>query len=139
LPPLALLSADVALTLQGQPAAYWAGEPACAREGNPLARWFLLHGPAAFVAAAVCWGAAISAALLAWRHPLAPFLALAVTVGHAAGAASWLPRFGWPGLLGVAAVVLAADRLWGLAWRRAAVGGLPWQRGTPKPARPPAC
>src|SRR5207248_2036115 len=111
LPALACCLADVGLTLAGQPAAYWRGEPGGAREANPLAWWLLAQSPGAFLAAAVAWMGTFTLLLLFWRSSLAPVLAFLVTLGHALGAASWLIDRGPAGLAPAALLLVAAERL----------------------------
>jgi hypothetical protein len=116
---LACCLADVGLTLAGQPAAYWRGEPGGAREANPLAWWLLAQSPGAFLAAVVAWMGTFTLLFLFWRSSLAPVLAFLVTLGHALGAASWLVGRGPAGLAAAALVMAAAERLFAWAWGRA--------------------
>jgi hypothetical protein len=85
LPPVVLCLLDGAITLYGQPAAYWTGGYTMVREGNPLAAWLLTVHPLAFAASAVpylflvliliCFlprrGAVVVAVLVSLAHLLA--------------------------------------------------------------------
>jgi hypothetical protein len=84
-------AADVAFTLAGQPATYWAGEYATAREANPLAAWWLEVHPLAFVLGACLWAGMFSAFLLV-RGSRPP--ALLVALSHGVGGSSWLVGVG---------------------------------------------
>lgn len=121
-PPAVMYLLDMALTLWGQPAAYWAGgEP---REANPAAWWLLRAGPLAFVAVALAWLAAFCAVLCLWRHPWARVAAFLLTVAHALGAASWLWRLGWGGMASAVALLVCAERLLSWSW-----SGPAWTKG----------
>jgi hypothetical protein len=117
--PVALLcAADAGLTLAGQSAAYWAGDYAAAVEANPFARPFLVQSPWLFIGLAAAWLVVVAAIVLAWRHPLAVWLAVLVAAAHAVGGASWLTR-GSPWQLVAAGVYLAvAAQGWAWCWHR---------------------
>jgi hypothetical protein len=105
--PAAVCLADVALTLAGQPAAYWRGDYAAVNEGNPLPRLFLERHPLAFAAGVAAYLAGLTAfALLAPRR-WAAAACLALVCGHGIGAAAWLLRLG-PAGLGLAAALAPA-------------------------------
>ena len=120
LPSSAACWADVAMTLVGQPARYWADEYAAVDEFNPLARILLAHHPATFAAAAVLAWAAVGAALLVVSRPLAMVIAFVVTFCHAVAAAGWLLKIaGLPGAVGAVLLLVATERLVALSWLKA--------------------
>jgi hypothetical protein len=126
--PAAVCLLDVALTLHGQPAAYWQGDYSQANEGNPLPRLFLEAHPLAFVAGVVGWVVFCVTFLLVAPRRLAILAWQALLLGHTVGASSWL-LLGWPGsgswlALGVVVAVL------GLAW-------LTWRAGWAAAERSP--
>ena len=123
-PVVALLITDVALTLSGQPAAYWAGDYAVAIESNPVVRPLLAHAPDAFLAATMIWLIALSAIILCWPSRAWGWRVAAGTAGigalvHAVASASWLVRSGgWYWLMAVAYLAGMAELSW-WCWRRA--------------------
>jgi hypothetical protein len=90
LPPVALCLIDHALTMGSQPAAYWAGDYAAAREANEGLCWLMRQHPLAIHAALFAWLGLVGALVLALPRRPALLLALAVTIGHTFGAATWL-------------------------------------------------
>jgi hypothetical protein len=90
LPPIALCALDGSLTLYGQPETYWAGDYAAFLEGSPSFAHYLSIHPMVAVGAFALWVAIFSALILLLPEKLALILAVAVTVGHMAGAATWL-------------------------------------------------
>jgi len=110
MPFVVLYTADVALTLSGQPPEYWADDHAGANEINPVGHLLLAFGPWAFAGAVAVWLVAVSAAVLSWRNRVVEWVVMAFTVGHGIGGACWLARHGgwWfaagCGYLAVAAV-----------------------------------
>jgi hypothetical protein len=118
--PAALIVADVCLTLRGQPAAYWAGHYERAVELNPPACWALRQHPLLFAAGGLLWLVATSALVLFLPRRLARGTALALVLGHTAGAASWLARDGGAGW-GLAVLLFAlAYLLLDWSWRQEA-------------------
>jgi len=117
-PTWLLMAADVALTLAGQTAAYWAGDHAAAVELNPVALVLLAVSPWLFVGLAVAWAAALGAGVLWWRHPCAEWLAVGVAFGHALGGSSWLIRLGPWGWFPVVGYLVLASQLSRWCWRR---------------------
>ncbi|HEV3258614.1 MAG TPA: hypothetical protein VG013_17190 [Gemmataceae bacterium] len=105
--PATVCLADVALTLHGQPAAYWQGDYHSALEGNPLPRVFLEAHPLAFVCLVAGWVASVGLVALAAAPRWAAAGCLAVAAGHTVGAVSWLLR-GRPDRLGLAVGLLFA-------------------------------
>jgi hypothetical protein len=115
--PLALCVLDFALTLHGQPRAYWQGNVGAVREASPEVRRLLVVGPFAVTGALLLWILAIATLLLLLPRAAAMFLAVGVTLGHTLGAASWISRwaFGYQSGLGLcllAACGLVAAILW---------------------------
>jgi N-formylglutamate amidohydrolase len=111
LPPLVVYTADIGLTLAGQPADYWIGDRTALKEANPLAAALLAVHPAAFVSTAILWGVTF-VLLIRSRRPWAVVLAFILTCGHAVGAAIWLVRLGPAGWVGGIGVLVVAERLW---------------------------
>ncbi len=108
-PPLLLYSADVTITLVGQPSTYWAGDRESAIEANPVGAILLHMGPWHFTIAAIVWAATFALILWFWRHWLANAMAYAIALGHAVGAASWFVRLGpWGTALAIGYVAGAA-------------------------------
>jgi hypothetical protein len=92
--PLALCLLDYALTLHGQPAAYWGGDSAAVSELSPETRRLLANGILASAAGLALWIAVVTGLLLLLPRPAALFVAVGVTVGHTVGATTWL--WNWP-------------------------------------------
>ena len=90
LPPLLLCALDVTATLLGQSAEYWAGDYLRVNEGSPTFNHLLQIHPLAFVVGIVAWIAVFVGIILLSPDVLALILSIAVTFGHAAGAATWL-------------------------------------------------
>jgi hypothetical protein len=90
--PIAVCLADVGLTLQGQPEAYWRGDYQTVNEGNPLPRLFLELHPLAFAVLALGWIGCFTVLILLSRRRWAIYACFAVIVGHTVGALSWLLR-----------------------------------------------
>jgi hypothetical protein len=92
-------------------------------EVSPTFRHLLQTHPAAFVAGSLAWAAVFVAGILLLPDTLALIASLAVTFGHAVGAATWLLfhfHFGYQagnGLFLLAAVALGLGIRWG--WRAA--------------------
>jgi len=90
--PVLLCLLDNALTLCGQPAAYWAGDYIKADEGNPIALWCLKQHPAAFAAESLLWIALFGSLVVVLPWQLAKTVSLGVALGHIVGSAMWI---GW--------------------------------------------
>jgi hypothetical protein len=110
--------ADVTLTLSGQPSSYWAGDYATAVEANPFAYPLLAFSPWLFATLAVFWMALLSGVILFWPHPASGWLAVVLTVLHAAGGSSWLVQLGWWGIVAAIAYLALAAHVTGWCWRR---------------------
>ena len=90
LPPMLAGLVDLAVTLLGQPAAYWEGNLGAAREGAPHGMWLFHQHYLAFPLAFAGWIAIYCAAILLLPRGLARLTAVAVTIGHASAGNSWL-------------------------------------------------
>lgn len=113
--PAGLLFAfDVAITLHGQPEAYWAGDTAGANEANPIAYPLLAASPWLFCGMAVLWLAVLGAVIVKWTSRWSNALAMGIVFAHALGGASWLLRSGDWGLAfaGVYLVFAAQFSFW---------------------------
>lgn len=129
LPPLAMASLDVCMTLLGQPPEYWGGGymVRSVHEGNPLAEALLLIHPAAFLAASVVWLVLVAGLVPVLPRSAALILSVAVSQAHAWAAGDWVPALlPYPYvflavlfLANAALVVLACER------SRGPAGGLP--------------
>jgi hypothetical protein len=119
-PLVPLFLIDILFTLAGQSTAYWNGEYETAVEANPLARIILLQGPECFGILAILWGLIQVVIILAWRHVLAVWFAIVLTIAHALGSCSWLFRYesGW--LYAIGYLVVVSELVKG-CWRKAGV------------------
>jgi hypothetical protein len=114
LPPALICCVDQALTLLGQPGAYWAGAYEQTLEGSPHGFILLTIHPAAYVIAASGYLIGFCLAILWLPRFLARVLAAGLVIGHCWGASTWLYSFFAPpwgywstlGLFGVGAVLL---------------------------------
>ncbi len=90
LPPIALCALDFGLTAYGQSDSYWAGNYAIVNEASPaFARFLSLH-PIVFFGAVMLWIANFSVLIVLLPESFALTLAIAIVIGHMAGAATWL-------------------------------------------------
>lgn len=119
LPTVCLYAGDLALTLAGQPEAYWVGDYSTAEEYNPVAYPLLVRHPALFLAGAIVWLAVFATVVLCWHHPLAAWLAIGVALGSALGGSTWFARHGTMGWLLAVVYLSAAAFLSRACWRRA--------------------
>ena len=119
LPAVVVWSADVALTLMGQPDGYWRGDYGLAVEANPLMYPLLVCSPWVFVAVALGWCVAFSAIVLMWTRRAGEWVAVLVTIGHLAGGASWLARLGAVGWVFVVLYLVTVTLGIRWCWRRA--------------------
>jgi hypothetical protein len=110
-----LCAIDVGVTIAYQPDRYWRESYRFAHDATPLAQWLLEIGPAAMVAGASVWILAFWATLCRLRFDAARMVALAILLGHALGASTWLvwQPYGWARCLAVWAV---ARWLFGRFW-----------------------
>lgn len=133
LPPLAFSALDNALTLVGQSAEYWDGAYRQVNEASPTFHHLLATHPLAFAAGALAWMAVFVGIILLLSDALALVACIAVTFGHAAGAATWvLWRFQF-GYQAVNGLLLAAAVALGLGIR------FGWRAGPPEPYRLHPC
>jgi hypothetical protein len=124
LAPAVLCLLDKGLTLWGQPAEYWAGDYARHDEANPVTAWFLGWHPAGLAASFALWVAVFGGLVAVLPARPARVVALAVTMGHATGAGTWLELvFRWYGAY--PALFLASAALIVLSWERAAEAPVP--------------
>lgn len=90
LPAAVPFAFDVALTLGGQPAAYWAGDYDQASEMAPVGLALLRYHPLAFAAAAIGYAALFSLAIRFLPAWMALWISLGYLIAHTSGANSWL-------------------------------------------------
>jgi len=90
IPPTVLCLLDFGLTLYGQSGAYWSGSYQDVNELSPSFGYYLSIHPLAFLGAMVLWIAIFSAAIVLLPEMFAMAAAIAIVIGHMAGAASWL-------------------------------------------------
>jgi len=81
---------DAALTLAGQPVAYWLYDPAAIHEAGPLAGIALALGPLAFAAFVAFWLALVFAAIRLSPYPLNIFFSLFLLLAHTGAADRWM-------------------------------------------------
>jgi hypothetical protein len=112
------LAADVALTLAGQPSAYWAGDYKSAVEANPLAHPVVARGPWPFLLLAGVWAMFIGVFVACLSHRLAGWFAVLAAVVHAVAGGTWLARLGgWGWALALLYLFVASEVSW-WCWRR---------------------
>lgn len=121
LPPVLLCAFDNTVTLLGQSAEYWAGDYLRVNEASPTFHHLLQIHPLAFAVGIMAWMAVFVGIILLSPDILALIVSIAVTFGHAAGAATWLLwrfHYGYQavnGLLLASAVLLGFGIRYG--WR----------------------
>jgi hypothetical protein len=121
LPMWLWLTGDVALTLAGQPNAYWAGDYGEAIEVNPLMYPIVASGPWVFAGYAAAWAILLGVLVICWPHRLVKVVAIAAAVLNAMGGCSWLARMGgWGWLLAIGYLFVASEVSW-WCWRRSLV------------------
>lgn len=121
LPPLILVLLDAVLTLYGQPPRYWQGDYRYVHELSPIFRQLLHIGPGAFLAGTLVWIIAFNALIMLLPDTLALAVSLALVLGHAWGASSWLFLlfpYGYSysacvGLFVITAVIASVSLRWG--------------------------
>ena len=89
-PPFALCVLDQTITLVGQPAAYWGGDYSLAHEGNPWFHWLLQQHPLAFEAGILAWITLFSSLIIFLPQRVAMTISIAIVLGHAWGASTWI-------------------------------------------------
>lgn len=113
LPPLLFSVLDNVLTLAGQSALYWGGDYTQVNEASPTFHHLLALHPLAFVGGGLVWIVIFVSIILLLPDTLALIVSIALTFGHAAGAATWMLwefRYGYQavnGLFLLAAVALS--------------------------------
>jgi len=117
-PVTGLFTADVALTLSGQPSSYWAGDYSTAVEANPFAYPLLTFSPWLFASLAFFWMTILSGVILFWQHSISGWLAGGLAVAHAVGGSSWLLQWGWWGIMAASLYLVLAAQVTGWCWRR---------------------
>jgi hypothetical protein len=116
------------LTLHGQTKEYWAGNYAHVIEGSPTFHELLSCGPLAYIAGLSGWVLAFVGLILLMPQTFALSVSIALTLGHAIGASSWLLDFQYgyqlySGMCVLAAIGLAVGIRWG--WRAEPLKDLP--------------
>jgi hypothetical protein len=81
---------DKSMTLLGQPARYWAGDYAKYYEGNPITAYFLARNPAAYLVYTLVQFILYGLIIMLLPKRLAMITALAITILHFTGAATWI-------------------------------------------------
>ena len=125
LPPLLFAAIDGTLTLAGQSAEYREGTYSPVNEASPTFHHLLGIHPLAYVAGLLVWMGIYVGVILLLPGTLALIVSIAVTLGHSAGAATWLLwrfQYGYQacnGLFLLTAVALGLGIRWG------------WQAGPP--------
>ncbi len=90
LPALLAWALDDCFTLLGQSPDYWDGDFAAVNEGSPTFNHLLQVHPLAFALGSVAWAGVFVAIILLLPDALALAVSIAVTLGHSAGAATWI-------------------------------------------------
>ena len=126
--PGLLASLDGWLTLHGQSREYWSGNYSQVIEGSPTFHKLLSCGPFTYVAGLTGWMLAFVGMILLMPQTLALAVSIAMTLGHAIGASSWLVDFQYgyqlySGMCVLAAVGLAVGIRWG--WRAEPIDDAP--------------
>ena len=119
LPPLTFSMLDGLLTLAGQSPEYWAGAYGGVNETSPTFHHLLATHPLAFAGGTLGWMVVFVGIILLLPDTLALIVCIAVTLGHAAGAATWVVwrfQYGYQacnGLFLLAAVAIGLGIRWG--------------------------
>ena len=88
-PPVLFCTLDATMTLLGQSHAYWSGNYRAVNEMSPVFNRLLQLHPIAYVLGTAVWAAVFFSIIVVLPETLALIITLAVTIGHAAGAATW--------------------------------------------------
>jgi hypothetical protein len=119
-PPVTLGVIDHAVTLAGQPRAYWGGGFHEARELAPHGYWLLSQHPIVFLSVGAVWLAACVTLVYLLPRRAALAASLAVVIGHAWGIGTWLPLLCYPnGYWLCLGFFLLTSALVVFAWERA--------------------
>lgn len=116
-PPALLCVADAALTLRGQPSAYWQGDFSQVLEFNPLGHVLLTYHPWAFAVGVAVYLVFFQLLMQLLIRRWVILLSFALTLGHVIGGAGWLAREGIVGWILAVCFIVAAERLVGISWR----------------------
>jgi hypothetical protein len=76
--------------LAGQSPAYWSGDYAQENESSPTFNHLLQVHPAGFAAGILAWATVFVGIIVLLPETAALMMSIAVTLGHTAGAATWL-------------------------------------------------
>ena len=90
LPPALFTLIDYAVTVRGQPDAYWSGDYDAAFEGNPVVRWCMTAHPWLFHGLTFVWIASFSAFIVKTPRPFARLASLAIAFSHAYCVSTWM-------------------------------------------------
>jgi hypothetical protein len=110
--PLLFCALDGTVTLVGQSSRYWEGNYRDVNEASPTFNHLLHAHPVAFLLGSAVWLLTFVGIILLLPDTLALIVSIAVTFGHAAGAATWFLyqfQFGYQvcnGLFLLAAILL---------------------------------
>jgi hypothetical protein len=88
--PISLCLLDQTVTLIGQSSQYWGGDYAVGKEGNPLYLRLLQQHPLAFEAGILAWILLFCAVICFAPRRAALAISVAIVLGHAWGASSWI-------------------------------------------------
>jgi hypothetical protein len=97
--PAAVCLTDLAVTLQGQPDAYWWGDYSVVIEENLLAWAILQIHPGVFAVGGLLWILCFAVFIRFAPRRSSLLACLALIVGHTIGTCSWLPRIFHFGIL----------------------------------------
>ena len=114
--PVAMVVLDAVVTLRGQSCDYWDGY-ASVRESNPIAYLLLRFHPLLFAIGVALWAALFTTAILLLPMTLARLVAIAVMLGHALGASTWLIQWRF-GVFWVLALLIVVRALSLSTWER---------------------
>ena len=90
--PMTFCLTDLSMTLLGQTGDYWRGVYSNVTEVNPIGIALLTFHPLAFLAAGIVWMFHFGLAVTSFPYRLAKVVAMTVSVGHLAGAFTWIDR-----------------------------------------------
>lgn len=90
-PLILVMVADFVFTTIGQPPAFWQ-DPGFVREGNPIARYFLVWHYGWFTLVSFAYGFLVLFLILKLKRPFNVILAVFLFISHGAASSSWMPR-----------------------------------------------
>ena len=85
----AVIAFDFAVTILGQPHSYWL-DPQTAHEGNPVFRWFMIHGATCYFAFIAAYIAGVVGLVSRLPRQTAIVVGLVFLLTHYFAASSWL-------------------------------------------------